>query len=60
MSISAYLDSLANKHDELEQELHDAYLHHCEERVQEIKREKLLVKDKISVALCKMKREEAA
>jgi len=60
MSISAYLDSLADKHADLEKELHHAYLHHCEDKVREIKRQKLAIKDKISQALRDQSQENVA
>ena len=60
MSISTYLDSLADKHAELEKELHHAYIHHNEDRVNLIKRQKLLIKDKISSALKQAEKQNIA
>lgn len=45
MSVNSHIQSLQLKHQKLEEELHDAYLHHAS--VAEIKKEKLRIKDEI-------------
>lgn len=48
MSVHAHLEALAVKHRQLEDSLHEAYLHHDQESIKQIKHEKLRIKDEIA------------
>jgi hypothetical protein len=60
MSLSSYLDSLADKHAELEKALHAAYVNHDYDLIRDLKRRKLRIKDEISNMTKKRKKDEAA
>lgn len=49
MSIEAHIKFLNEKHDHLEEEIHDAYIHHLPtEELKELKKKKLQIKDQIA------------
>lgn len=48
MSIKTRIESLTERHHELEEKLHDAYVHHFPTaEIKELKMKKLLIKDEI-------------
>lgn len=57
MSIKTHLDALNVKHAELENKLHEAYIHH--QPIELIKKEKLKVKDEILSFEKRLKTNEA-
>jgi hypothetical protein len=46
MSIETHIKSLNNKHNQIKEKLHEAYIHHLP--IAELKKEKLRLKDAIS------------
>ncbi len=51
MSLQTHLDALYTKHARLEEEIHDAYAHHQDEKAVALKKKKLAIKDEINQTL---------
>jgi hypothetical protein len=61
MSITTHINTLTQKHHQLDVKLHNAYMHHFpNEEIAKIKKEKLEIKDQITKLSGAEKQQEAA